>query len=154
MTKPTSRRSAKVTPRPEPEPDTNGTPTAETEPSSEGTSTDSTTWTVVDMGGTIYTVKLAGRGRISYGTMPRGSTEVRIYRNETTKTFDAVIPNAQLVWSDRCSIKVMTPKPTKATSVASSYPTPYKTYEVDEDRLAESIVEALVKAKDEGYEGF
>ena len=100
--KSTLSRSVRVTPRTEPEPDTSGTPP--TEPSSASTYT---IWTAVLDTGEIRQVKLPGDGRISYGGSIRGTTQVRFYRNQTTKFYDAVVSGVTDVYSQRVEVEDM-----------------------------------------------
>jgi hypothetical protein len=96
----TSSRSVKDTPKTEDVPDTSGTPP--TGPSSEPISESSTTWTVVSHDGVIRQLVLPGDGRISYMR-----SEVRVYRDQKTKTYDAVVTNVTEVFSHRVEVRDM-----------------------------------------------
>jgi len=103
--KSTSSRSVKVIPKTEDVPDTSGTPP--TEETSETTSAGYTEWTVMTGAGKRMKVTLPGdRGRISYGrAASRGFAEVRFYANPTTKIFDVVLPDVEMIWSDRALVE-------------------------------------------------
>lgn len=105
----TSSRSVKATPKVEPAQATNGTPP--TDQPSETISEDSrmTRWTAMKQDGAIVEVEVhGGRGRISYSRGSRGNSgEVRIYRNESTKTFDAVLTDVEAIFSDRVHVNII-----------------------------------------------
>lgn len=101
MTKSILSPSAKATPKVEPEPDTNGIL-----PTDQNSDTTSTKWTVFKTNGDVFGVVVeGGRGRISIGGSPRGQGELRIYRNESTKTFDATFTGVEAAYSDRVSVE-------------------------------------------------
>ena len=106
MTKATSSRSANGTTS-DTEPEPTGQPV--TEPTSEDTSGESTRWMVQFDDGRlpVEVVVQGGRGRVSYSHTPgagRSPGEARFYRNESTKTFDAVLTGVKDIWSDRVII--------------------------------------------------
>jgi hypothetical protein len=114
------------------EPDTNGTPL--TVPGSEiiSAALEETTWTV-EFGAskrkriTIF----GGRGRISYSRGSRGDGgEARFYRNESTKTYDAVMSGVVAIYSDRCAIEDVSAPAGKAakTATATALPVPEDPY--------------------------
>ena len=71
------------------------------------TSSSYTVWTAVLNSGEIRQISLPGDGRVSYGGNGRGSTQVRFYRNQTTKFYDAVIADVQDIYSQRVEIEDM-----------------------------------------------
>jgi hypothetical protein len=105
VTKRTLSRSAKAIPKTDEKRDSNGTPP--TDPDSETISVRpeiSTGWTLQLGNGAVQHVRVkGGRGRISYGGA-RAHGEVRIYRNESTKVFDAVFTDVAHVVSDRVEV--------------------------------------------------
>jgi hypothetical protein len=60
-----------------------------------------TVWMVEQHGGKMKRVRVLGtNGRISYGRNQRAdSGEVRIYRTQGAKHYDAVIPDVKAIWS-------------------------------------------------------
>lgn len=104
MTKSISSASAKGTLKMADEPDTSGTPPTET--TSEDTSGGFTEWTVKVTTGERFVVTLPGDGRISYGrSASRDGAEVRFYRNQSSKHYDAVIPGVLSIYSQRVDIR-------------------------------------------------
>ena len=66
----------------------------------------STTWLVkIERGDEVLLTIEGGRGRVSYSRGQRGEGEARFYRNESTKTFDAVLTGVSAVLSDRCTLR-------------------------------------------------
>jgi hypothetical protein len=65
-----------------------------------------TGWTLQFSNGGVHHVRVkGGRGRISFsGSRSGGAGEVRIYRNESTKTFDAAFSGVVHVVSDKCEV--------------------------------------------------
>ena len=129
MTRNTSSRSVKATPKMAEEPDTNGIPL--TDPSSETTSEKSTKWLIRRISGDEIHLRVeGGRGRVSFTSSGRSGGEARFYRNETTKVFDAVITGVESILSDRCTWDEIPPAPkikfssagTRATSSFSASP--------------------------------
>lgn len=102
MTTSTSSRSAKATPKTAAEPDTNGTQPEEIESPFVATST---TWRVTDSQGLITEYNIPGNGRISFSAAPHSNGELRIYRNESTKVFEAVVRDVQNVVSSKVVVK-------------------------------------------------
>lgn len=132
MTKRTSSPSAKGTPKTVAKPGSNGTPP--TDPNSviisvpsPDTSEEYTGWTLQFGNGNVQHVRVkGGRGRISFSNNGRGrggGGEVRIYRNESTKTFDAVFTDVTHVVSDRVTNHRTTdevvPEPKSSMTMAS-----------------------------------
>lgn len=104
MTKSTSSVSARDIPKMVDVQDTSGIQPIET--ISEDTSGAYTVWTLLDTSGKRWTVTLPGDGRISYGRGPsRDGAEVRFYRNQTTKFYDAVVPNVLTIARERVMIE-------------------------------------------------
>lgn len=61
-----------------------------------------TVWYLENSAGNILAVELPGNGRISWSrSQSRGTGECRIYRDATTKVYDAVFSDVQNAWSDR-----------------------------------------------------
>ena len=116
MTKSTLSRSVKATPKVGPEPDTNGTPP--TDQPSEATSEASTDWVLHMQDGTVMKAKVkGGRGRISFSSGARGGQgELRIYRNESTKVFDAAFHGVDAAYSDRVEVEKLYEKPSKVSA--------------------------------------
>lgn len=93
--------------------DTSGTPPIEEK--SATTSEGFTEWAIQMVNGDKYIVKIPGDGRISYGrSSSRDGGDVRFYRNQTTKTYDAVIPNVAMVFSNRVTIEKAAPTEAEA----------------------------------------
>lgn len=105
MTTSTSSRSAKATPKTAAEQASNGTQPEEIEQPS---GTTSTRWVVTDSDGKQTAYGIDGDGRISYsrGANGRGG-ELRIYRNSSTKVYDAVISDVVKVVSHRVNVSVI-----------------------------------------------
>lgn len=106
MTKSISSRSAKGIPKTAEEPDSNGT--LPTDRSSEDISEGlvAKKWMVTFTDGSRKTLTIfGGRGRVSF-TSPRTGRggEARFYRNETTKTYEAVYTGIANIVSDRVSV--------------------------------------------------
>ena len=114
MTSTTSSRSAKGTRKTADVPDTNGTPP--TDPNSELTS-GFTEWTMEMRDGRIKKARVQGaNGRISFGrSAPRlgGGMEgdVRIYRTQSAKGYDALISGVKNIWSDKVIVEDFGVKP-------------------------------------------
>lgn len=111
MTRSTSSRSVKGTPKTDDEQASNGTPPTDPDsvtisvPSPES-ARETTGWTIQFANGGVHHIRVkGGRGRISFSP-PRGGVggEIRVYRNESTKTFDAVFTNVTHVVSDRVEV--------------------------------------------------
>ena len=104
MTSTTSSRSAKGTPKTAGAADTNGTPP--TDPTSELTS-GVTEWTLDMVDGNRKRVRVLGEnGRVTFGRgVPRlgsgAGGDVRIYRTQSAKGYDAYISGVLNVWSDK-----------------------------------------------------
>lgn len=65
-----------------------------------------TEWNIQLLSGEKYVVKIEGKGRISYGrSSSRSGADVRFYRNQATKHYDAVIPEVMSVFSNHVSIE-------------------------------------------------
>lgn len=125
MTKSISSRSAKATPKMAAGPDINGTPP--TDPFSEITS-ERMVWMAEMTDGTRKRLTLlGGKGRVSFSRGSRGDGgEARFYRNESTKTYDAVLSGVVNIYSERVILEtipraVSAPSPT-AKSAATTVP--------------------------------
>jgi hypothetical protein len=136
----TSSRSVKLTRRPEVTVASSGTPVIE--PVSATTSEESTAWTIVTTADERYVITLPGDGRISYGRSPsRDGAEIRFYRNQSTKTYDAVIPNVLMVWSNRVSIEKAPPTEEQAKRESMRLAIEAE----DEKRRMEEVTAAIVR---------
>jgi hypothetical protein len=112
VTKRTLSRSAKVTPKTGGRRASNGTPPIDPDsvitsevslPDLEDYKETWTGWTLQLSSGGVQHVRVkGGRGRISFSGSGHG--EVRIYRNESTKVFDAVFTGVAHVVSDRVEV--------------------------------------------------
>jgi hypothetical protein len=135
----TSSRSAKAIPRMARELVASGTPPID--PVSASTSEGSTEWTIVTTSDERFLITLPGDGRISYGRSPsRDGAEIRFYRNQSTKTYDAVIPNVLMVWSNRVTIE-KAPQTTEALEREAKREREAKAFEKERmEKVAEAIV--------------
>ena len=105
------------------EPDINGTPP--TGPSSEIIS-ESMVWMAEMTDGTRKRLTLlGGKGRVSFSRGSRGDGgEARFYRNESTKTYDAVLSGVVNIYSERVILETIpharkAPSPTTAKATAT-----------------------------------
>ena len=135
----TSSRSAKAIPRMAREVVISGTPAIE--PVSATISEGSTEWTIVTTSDERFLITLPGDGRISYGRHPaRDGAEVRFYRSQSIKTYDAVIPNVLMVWSNRVTIE-KAPLSKEALEREARRDKEEKAYEKERmEKVAEAIV--------------
>jgi len=68
------------------------------------------------------TVK-GGRGRISFSSSARGGQgELRIYRNENTKVFDAAFHGVDAAYSDRVEVEILYTKKSSSKGLAEWNP--------------------------------
>lgn len=137
----TSSRSVKGIPRMALDEADSGIPPID--PTSATTFEGSTAWTIKLLSGETYVVRIPGDGRISYGrSMHRDGAEVRFYRNQTTKTYDAVIPNVVMVVSNRVTIE----KPTLSAEEAAAEKAKEEAQKAAEKEHAELVVKSLTEA--------
>jgi len=108
VTSNTSSRSVRATRKTAVKRDSNGTPPTDlpSEPISPTSTADETGWFLQFSNGGVQHVRVkGGRGRISFSAARgMGSGEVRIYRNESTKVYDAVFTGVVHVTSDRTEV--------------------------------------------------
>lgn len=111
--------SAKRTPKTGAREGTNGTPPTDENsasisndsspesPSEETGVSNETTWLVETESGSILKVRVLGKnGRISWSRgSGRGGGEVRVYRTQTSKHYDAVLPDVKKIWSHNVDVE-------------------------------------------------
>ena len=138
--KSTSSRSVRGTPKMALAPGDSGTPPIAE--SSAFSFTGYTEWTVTLMGGERYVVTLPGdRGRVSYGQSPhRSGAEVRFYRDESTKVFEAVIPGVMTIVSNRVTVSKAPPTAEDEAREKAREEIAREYTKVALDRVAEAIV--------------
>lgn len=110
-----------------------------------------TRWTVKTMNDEVHYVTLPGHGRISYGRATHGQgADVRFYKNQTTKFYDAVLPNVFSIHSEIVKVERAPLSPGQQAAEDLRQERVSKAEERAAERVAEAIArKALYGTSDE-----